>query len=258
MTPAQWAKTVPLPSNANRQLERLFLDDHWHYGGRVYEETASALVAALAEPSEMPVGHSLYLRLFAEYGTALETLGAWGWTFRNYRSYKLFLDAFLAYPHAAPREFYRAVRRNRSGSLALLLKLPRGKRVPSALAESLRLTDAEFEEMARACVANLRQAADQYFAQDEIIRTTYNKAKHGATIVRTPDLGPRQFYVLAPHLLVRGKRDRARYDLSKFTVDKKMIGALEHGVTGTGMSIRFLAGVARGLLAAGLLYPQSR
>ncbi len=256
MSLTQWAMTVPAPRDADRELEWQFLTGHWHYGGRIHEEVAHSLIRTLDEPSEMAVGHNLFLRLFSEYATALETLGAWGWTFRNYRNHKLFLDAFLTYPPAAPREFYRAVRRNRSSSLALLLKLPRRKALSTALADNLDLTESEFAEMASECMSNLRLAADQYFGGKEIIRTTYNKAKHGATIVRTPDLGPRNFYVLGPHLLLRGKRDRARYDLTKFAVDKTRIRQVERGLIGTGLCIRFLAGIARGLVATGRLYPQ--
>lgn len=257
LTLDQWARTVPVPTVANHNLEQLFFEGHWRYGGRIHEETARALVERLGQPSEMAVGHNLYLRLFAEYGTALETLGGWGWSFRNYRSYKLFLDAFLAYPQSAPRQFFTAVRLNRSGSLTLLLKLSPSRRLAHALAAGFEITEAEFEQMAAACIENLRRAADQYFREDEITRATYNKAKHGATLLRTPELGPRQFHVVLPHLRTRGARDRARYTLSTFTVDKTMIGALEHGIGGTGAAIRFLAGVARSLHRAGLLYRKS-
>jgi hypothetical protein len=202
----------------------------------------------------MAVGHGLFLRLFAEYANALEVLGAWGWALRNRRDYKLFLDAYLAYPNNAPREFFRAVRRNRSGSLCLLLKLTREDRVVPAMAEGFGHWSSE--ECTRAmeeCFGSLRRAAGHYFSADEIIRTAYNRSKHGATMLRVPDLGSREFYVVAPHLSPGGKRDRARYDLSKFTVNKKMIQSLEHGVGAAGLTIRFLAGLTRALSMADLL-----
>jgi hypothetical protein len=254
MTPDTWAKSLPPPNADNRALERRFLDEHWQYGGCVHAETATALVAALGTPSTMAAGHSLYLRLFTEYATALETLGAWGWTFCNYRPRHLFLDAFLAYPSSAPRESFTRVRRNRSGSLNRLLDLSRSSRVTPVLAAGFEMTVPQFEDRARKLVVELRRAADQYFTDDEIIRTTYNKAKHGATMVRTPDLGPREFYVLAPHLTVPSGHDRARYTLSKFTVDKAMITTIEKGTKAAGTLTRLLAGIARALLDGGLLY----
>jgi hypothetical protein len=253
--PQTWLANLPPPTTNNQAVEALFLEDHWHYGGRVHEETARALVSALgAEASEMYVGHNLYLRLFTEYATALETLGAWGWAFRHYREHATFLDTFLAYPHSAPREFFTAVRRNRSGALRPLLQLSRSKRLDTALAEAFDIPLADFQKMASLGVVELKKSASQYFGGNEIIRTTYNKAKHGGTIFRTADLDGREFYVLAPHLPVRGVRDKARYDVSKFTVNRTMIRALETGCAGVGAQIRFLAGVARGLLAQGLLY----
>lgn len=239
------------PSEQDRTLEWQFLTDHWQYGGTIHETTARALVVALNTPSDPATGHSLFLRLFTEYATAIENLGAWGWTFRNYRRFPLFLDAFLSYPHAAPREFYRAVRRNRSGSLALLLQLPRRKGLERAVAGDLELQIDEYAGMADKCMRNLRVAAQQYIGASELVRITYNKAKHGTTMVRPRDLtDPREFYVITEG------RGSDRYDLTKFRVDKNMIRTVARGVEGAGLCTRFLAGIARGLLATGNLYPE--
>jgi hypothetical protein len=108
------------------------------------------------------------------------------------------------------------------------------------------------------CFLSLKQAAGFYFAEDEIFRSTYNKVKHGATMLRTVTMSERQFYVLAPHLLRLGVRDRARYDLPLFTVNRAMIRAIERRTVVVGTTIRFLAGIARALLRAGLLYPPRR
>src|SRR5437879_5702809 len=53
------------------------------------------------------------------------------------------------------------------------------------------------DEFAR-CAANLRQAAAQYFNREQLLLTNYNKAKHGAPIIRTPALATDEFFVLAP------------------------------------------------------------
>lgn len=132
LQPEQWLKHLSAPSPNNLELERLFLDDHWRYGGLVHTVTADAFVEALSKPSDMAVGHGLFLRLFAEYATVLETLGAWGWTMRNRKDYPSLLDGFLAYGHNDPRAFFASVRRSRSSSLRLLLRLPADRKLLAA------------------------------------------------------------------------------------------------------------------------------
>lgn len=253
-----WLKQLPPPTGGNRGTEAAFFDEHWRYGGRVHEETARALVAALSEPSEIAVGHGLFLRLFAEFALSLETLGAWGWAIRNRRGFPLLLDGFLAYPHGAPREFFTAVKRNRTGIVNLLRLPPEAKLVPAMVDGFEDWTAAQCRQVLVETFESLKQSAGHYFTEDEIFRTTYNKAKHGATMLRTADMDDREFYVVAPHLVIRGPRDTARYDLTKFTVNKKMIGALQRRTELNGATIRVLAGIAGSLLQADLLYPRRR
>jgi hypothetical protein len=59
--------------------------------------------------------------------------------------------------------------------------------------------------------SNLTQAADHYFDHQELFLANYNKAKHGAPIIRTSDLAQQEFYVLAPDL--SGSK---RYQFTKF------------------------------------------
>lgn len=136
LTPEKWAKLDREPTERHRQLEAIFLDEHWRYGGRIHEETAAALVAGLSGRSRMATGHGLYLRLFAEYATALETLGAWGWTLRNRAEYRLVLDALLGYPPGAPAEFFEAARRARTARG--LLRLPEERRLLPPMRETSR------------------------------------------------------------------------------------------------------------------------
>jgi hypothetical protein len=240
------------------QIESLWLDEHWVYGGRIHEETARALIAGLAEPSTREVGHGLYFKLFAEYANALEIAGAWGWIIRTRAEHPLLLDAFLTYPHSAPRDFYMAARRNRSSSLIRLLRLPAEPKVIAAMEPVFTdWDDAERRQAMTEAVAQAKFLAARYADADEIVRSTYNRAKHGATMLHHRSLTPRQFYVIAPHLAVKGPRDRARYDLPKFTVDKRMIHSLENGVLIAGSMIRYLAGLAKALNQAGCLYPSN-
>jgi hypothetical protein len=246
-------------TDKDRLIECAWLDEHWQYGGRIHEAAAAAFIAALDEPSTRDVGHGLYFKLFAEYANALEIAGAWGWALRTRRDHPLLLDAFLTYPPDAPRDFYAAAGRNRSGSLILLLKLPEESRVVAALNATIsEWSEEECRQSLRGGVAHAKFLADRYFAQEEIIRSTYNRAKHGATMVHQPSLTQREFYVIAPHLDVTGPRDIASYDLPKFTVDRTMIRSIEKGVTIAGSLIRYFAGLAKTLNDAGLLYPASR
>lgn len=254
MRPEQWLKNLPPPSPANQELQRIFLEDHWRYGGLIHEVTAKALIGALNEKSEVHVGHGLYLRLFTEYATVLETLGAWGWTMRNRHDYPSLLDGFLAYGHNDPREFYRAVRRNRSGSLRLLLRLPADRKLAAAVREGFGYeSDAEVAKAFEECVTALRLAADAYSSSDEIVRSTYNKAKHGVTMFQLPGDDPRTFRVVMPHLLPSGPKDTSRYVISKFSVNRQMVRALEQRIEIFSTALRFLQGTARALHRAGSL-----
>jgi hypothetical protein len=241
LTPEKWAKLDREPTDKNRALEAAFLDEHAHYGGRIHEETAAALVAGLGGRSGIATGHGLYLRLFAEYATALETLGAWGWTFRNRGEYRLFLDALLAYPLRSPAELFEAARRARTARG--LLRLPEERRLLPAMRETFEgWSDEECRRELAKCLVVLKRAAATYLTDDRVIASTYNKAKHGATMFRPPELeDEREFYVLAPHLRPSGPKD-SRYSPRKFRVDKTMIGTVATNVATVGAGIRFLAG----------------
>jgi hypothetical protein len=131
---------------------------------------------------------------------------------RTRRDHQLLLDAFLTYPNTAPREFYLAARRNRSDSLTRLLKLPLETEVVGALAVAVpEWTEDECRQSMADCVKQSKFLASRYFAADEIIRSTYNRAKHGATMLHDKSLSDREFWVIAPHLNVAGPHDKARY-----------------------------------------------
>jgi hypothetical protein len=254
LQPDQWLKRLSPPSPNNLELQRLFLDDHWRYGGLVHTVTADALVEALSKPSDMAVGHGLFLRLFAEYATVLETLGAWGWTMRNRKDYPSLLDGFLAYGHNDPRVFFTSVKLSRSNSLRLLLRLPAERKLLAATRSGFGYgSDNEVRTAFGECFKALEIAARDYVAADEIIRTTYNKVKHGGTMFRLPDDEPRTFRVVMPHLLVTGPKDTSRYDISKFTVNKAMITTLRQKIEIESGALRFLQGLARALLDANAL-----
>ncbi len=259
LTPSEWRDGWE-PTPNNRALEAAFIRDHWDYGVSIHTETAKALIAGLSVGSDISVGHPLYLRLFAEFANALESLGAWGWTIRNRRKFKLFLDGFLTYPMNAPADFYRLAG-NRGGrdprALGGLLKLPDEELVvPAVAAVAEKWTEDETRMMLGATMFNLKQAAVQYFAADQAILAGYNRAKHGVTIVRVPGTtDPREFQIIAPHFRFdEGESEPTHYDIQKFRVDKRMINRLEGNIESVAGSIKMLALLTWGLLEAGLLY----
>jgi hypothetical protein len=89
------------------------------------------------------------------------------------------------------RRFYESVSANDSGDLADLLALQPLGEVAHAWAdrggEDVHEQDL-LDEFTR-CAANLRQAASQYFDREQLLVTNYNKAKHGAPIIRTAGVG---------------------------------------------------------------------
>lgn len=236
------------------QTQSDFLDLHWQYGAQIHVETAKVLVEALRAKTTMTTGHSLYLRLFAECVNSLELVGAWGWAIRGRGGQALFLDRLLAYPADAPARFFTNVHRCRSKSILRLLKLPSERRTLAAMRFGFDgWSEKDCRNALAECFVSLEQSAVHYHAENEIFRTTYNRAKHGATLMRQSGLTPREFYVVAPHLVRVGKRDRNRYDLVKFTVNAAMIQPLERRIEVNGGTIRFLAGLVRALEQAGRL-----
>jgi hypothetical protein len=73
---------------------------------------------------------------------------------------------------------------------------------------------------------------------------------------RTPELAPREFYVLSPHWPT-GPGDRERYDVAKFTVERSTIARLQKNIRFAGETLRVLARLTYALLEAGILYPSN-
>lgn len=250
--PEPWLEASQ-PTAADRQREAAWLDLHWEYGARIHEVGADALVAALGNPSDVATGHGLFLRLLAEFAGSLETLGAWGWALRTRRESPLFLDRFLAYPNRVPREFFTAVRRNRSGSLIRLLTLPSRGPLIRAVVSGFDWDEEEAERALGECFLALREAAGHYFAEDEAFRVTYNRAKHGATMIRPEQSDMRRFEVISPNL---DSDDPRRYLRHGYQVNAQAANALRSRIELNARTVQFLAGLTRALLLADLLYPR--
>lgn len=228
---------------------------HAEYGARIHEVGAEALVAALGSPSDVATGHGLFLRLLSEFAGSLETLGAWGWALRTRRESPMFMDRFLAYPFEAPRKFFTAVRRNRSRSLILLLRLPsEGPLMRAMLTGFEGWSETDCRRALDECFLAFGDAADHYFAEDEAFRVTYNRAKHGATIVRPQELDERRFEVIGPNLDPLFAR---RYLLHAYSVNAQAVEAVRRRLEVNGHTVEFLAGLTRALLVADRLYPRS-
>ena len=233
-------------------VESAFLEDHWIYGGVAHKTTADALVAALAEPSEPQVGHVLFVRLFSEYVAALESYGAWGWALANRKARNGLMRAFLGYRNADVGQFYRAVEADASGDLTALLDLPSvldAYATASAVATQagMSLTEEEYRQTLDARYRNLKEAAEQWYTSDRVLVDTYNKAKHGATLVRLVGAeNPRRFQV------VLVDADALRY--ADFTVTSDLIRRLHKNVEAVTIWITELLALTKILRDAGRLY----
>ena len=105
----QWPDYIAPPDARDHERERTFLEAHGRYGARIHLDTAEALAAALEDELVAVKGHRLFLKLFAEFANALESLGALGWAVGRRRGFRLFLDGFLSYENDAPAIFYRRI-----------------------------------------------------------------------------------------------------------------------------------------------------
>jgi hypothetical protein len=88
LQPDKW-RTGYTPIWKDHHIERAWLREHASYGGGIHQIVADAILEALRKPRTREDAHALYLKLFAEYGNALETAGAWGWAIQTRRDRKL-------------------------------------------------------------------------------------------------------------------------------------------------------------------------
>jgi len=246
-----WRKSGGTPTPADHAREDEFLEQHVSGGALIHVTTVDALAAKLADETDEAERARLTLRVFAEYVNALETLGAWGWAIRERRSSRLLLDAFLSYQPSDVGRFYAAVS-SHNGELADLLRLPPTETITDAFRAGGAPHGPLLADFARV-EANLGQAAEHYFRPDALFVTNYNKAKHGAPIIRDSTLAPAEFYVLAP--------DRSdgtgRYQFTKFSTKPESIAKIVGLTKATSETCRALVSFARNLKTVRLLYVET-
>jgi hypothetical protein len=245
-----WRSEDWTPTADDHAREAQFLDQYVEQAWRVHDVAAAALVvkAAAADVDERQL---LFLRLFGEYVNALEVLGGWGWAARHRKEFKLLLDAFLGYAPGEVPSFYETVSADGGnlGALFALRPLPNIARAWVERAEEPLREQDLLDEFAR-CAANLRQAAAQYFNREQLLLTNYNKAKHGAPIIRTPALAADEFFILAPQ---RDPTQAGRYLFSKFRADDAMFARVGGNVTFVSRTTRAVVSLLRNLKALELL-----
>lgn len=241
-----WRGSGSNPSNEDRAREEAFLDQYIDGGALVHSTTAKALTDALAGEADDAQRVRLALRIFAEYVNALETLGGWGWAIRNRASSRLLMDAFLSYAPADVKAFYETVSLH-NGELSSLLRLPPTQTITDEFRRR-GVPHAPLLADLNNAAKNLQQAAQQYFHPDELFLANYNKAKHGAPILRDSRLKPDEFYVIAPD--PTGTR---RYLYSKFSSAPEITNHTLKLVEKVSNTTRALVSLARNLRIAGLL-----
>ena len=246
----QWRTTPRVPLAKDHLREDAFLEQHIDSGALIHQAVAETLVDALRTEPNLRRREPLALRVFSEYVGALETFGAWGWAIRHRSQAPLLLDAFISYTVSDVAGFYRLVG-GHSGELSSLLALPPTETITDALrktghshAELLAETDRLFE--------NFRTAATHYDHPQASFVTTYNKAKHGAPIVREDTLDSDQFLLIAPE---RDSDTVDRYAFYGFRSSDAFVKRTLELVDWVTHSTQALVGFTRKLKAADLLYP---
>jgi hypothetical protein len=245
----KWRRASVTPSAIDQAREDQFLDEHITAGALIHQETAKALVAALHGLTDTNRRELLALRVFAEYVSALETMGAWGWAIRNRSEAPLLVDAFLSYSPSDVLGFYELAAAH-SGELRELLNLPPTQEITDAfrkggMPHAGLLSD--FFKLER----NLKTASEHYFHPQEIFLTTYNKAKHGAPILHDSKLDTGDFLLMAPE---RDAAQTDRYAFYKFSSSDTMMTRTLQLVSWVTHSTQGLVSFARNLRNAGLLY----
>lgn len=253
----EWQDLTDPPDASDHERESSFLRDHVLYGAAIHRDTANALAAALeAEPGETQ-RLTLFLRLFAEYVSSLESLGAFGWAMRWRSDFRMFLDGFLSYEQDGPRSFYRRVLDAEEGLIELLGLPPRAPVIAAVRAlHPDGGTAREAGEYLDTGIQNVRQAAEQYFVEDSVLLTHYNKAKHGATMVRLADHphGARDFQVIAPNRDEEAVAAGAWYDIARFTASDHQIERIRRNIAAVTGSIQQLAVIALALYSQEIFY----
>jgi hypothetical protein len=135
------------------------------------------------------------------------------------------------------------------GGLSELLRLPPEQEIASRFQQGGVPAEDLLVEFDR-CLANLRQAASHYFHPDQLFLTNYNKAKHGAPIIRTAKLRDDEFFVLAPQ---REASSSARYLFSKFSTEPAMVAHTSKLIRFVSNTTTALVSLARNLRRANLL-----
>lgn len=252
----KWAQYIGPPDSKDRAREGAFLADHARYGARIHGETAATLAEAVKISTSVVQKHTLFLRLFAEYVNALETLGAWGWTFRSRFEVRSFLDGLLAYPTSGPRDFYRSAL-NTEGTLVELLKLPARQDVIRAARDLVEAATArDVGEWLDDGRRGIRDAAEQYFTRNTTIVTYYNKAKHGVTMLRLPEhiRDEYDFQVIAPQQDEARTSNNEWYEIAQFRADDATTEKLQRSTAAITSRIQQLANLAWILSRSGCLY----
>lgn len=252
-----WREYTDDPDDRDRERERTFLEGHANLGARIHIETADVLAAALVDELAPGKRHRLFLKLFAEFVNALESLGAFGWALRRRREHRLFLDGFLSYPHDAPATFYRSALEDEATLVSVLGLPPRQTVIQTVRGHiqgggNAREAGAWLDEGMNI----LRQLAAQYFEHNSVLLTHYNKAKHGVTMVRLDEHTNDEldFQVLAPQRELDAIGHGYWYDVGLFRASREMVDRTHGNVSVVTGMLQQLSIIAWVLYSAELFY----
>ena len=138
--------------------------------------TLEAFWKLIQEAKDLLTQKVLTARLAAEAVSALEHVGALGWSISK-RHDQGILRRYLSYETKHVRKFYRDIQ---SRQLREVLMLPERAVVASSTGD---IDASEFERGLVALETTLRGAAGNYFALGGEVVRTYNKIKHGFPVI---------------------------------------------------------------------------
>jgi hypothetical protein len=248
----KWRRAHRIPSAADHAREDAFLENHIRSGALINQVSAEILHSAFASEADVQRREILSLRIYADYVSALEAMGAWGWAIRHRRDAPLLLDAFLSYEPGEVLRFFENVAEAHAADreVTTLLNLPPTQRITDEL-RRYGAPHAPLLADLNALMHNFNEAARHYSHPEAIFVATYNKAKHGAPIIKDPTLPEDAFLLVGPN---RTAPVSDRYAFYKFQSSAEFVDRTLELVKWASLQTRALVNFILNVKKVGLLY----
>lgn len=172
--------------NVGTQVAIKFLRNYHEFGSRVHLLTATILSETIEKATDTNDQKLLAIKVFSEFISALENLGAMCIAIRHRDEGLGFVYSFLTYGMTKDKSAPPTTLRQMFEMLKSADGLVNGLRLPplEEIFKTHRLSSQEdIPTMYRETNIALSQAAATYLAQDQAAVRAYNKTKHGFVVV---------------------------------------------------------------------------